>query len=119
MTLLTKKKHNELLENNEWIAEELEGLNHLQYDSESSALFMRETVKQGSLKNKRLTQSRFANLDINNYNLTKLFERERVLTHLSIKNGRLFHPLTYCNKELRQFVTNSFGESVVEIDQAE
>ena len=77
---------------------------------------MRETFKQGYLKNKRLTQSRFANLDINNYNLTKLFERERVLTHLSIKNGRLFHPLTYCNKELRQFVTNSFGESVVEID---
>jgi len=111
-----KKKHNELLENNEWIAEELEGLNHLQYDSESSALFMRETVKQGYLKNKRLTETRFASLDINNYNLTKLFERERVLTHLSIKNGRLFHPLTYCNKELRQFVTNSFGESVVEID---
>ena len=111
-----KKKHNELLENNEWIAEELDGLNYLNYDSEASGSFMRKAYKSGYLKNKRLTETRFASLDIHNYNLTKLFQRDRVLTHLSIKNGRLFHPLTYCNKELRQFVTNSFDESVVEID---
>ena len=39
-----KKKHNELLENNEWIAEELEGLNHLQYDSEASAFFIAQSA---------------------------------------------------------------------------
>jgi len=110
------KKAEEVYEDHPWVREELSALDTLSFDKEEANKFYREVYEAKELSGKKINQKKLFNLDSNIYSLSQMFSKDKRLTRISIKNGRLFHPLTYCKRELRQFVTNSFDESVVEID---
>ena len=110
------KKASEVYEKHTWVREELSALDHLSFDIEGANKFYREAYEAKELSGKELTQKKLFNLDADIYSLSQMFSKDKRLTRISIKNGRLFHPLTYCKRELRQFVKTPEGTSVVEID---
>ena len=99
-----------------WAGEELTALDYLRWNEEGARVWLREVERSGQLNGERVTNKQLINLEDNIHSITKLFGNDKLIARVSVKHGRLFHILTYCKKELRQFVTNSEGQPLKEID---
>ena len=99
-----------------WAREELTALDYLRWNENGARAWLREVERSGQLNGKRVTNKQLINLEDNIHSITKLFGNDKLIARVSVKHGRLFHILTYCKKELRQFVTNSEGQPLKEID---
>ena len=99
-----------------WAREELTALDYLSWNEEGALSWLREIERSGQLNGERVTNKQLINLEENVHGISKLFGNEKLIARVSVKHGRLFHILTYCKKELRQFVTNSEGQPLKEID---
>ena len=99
-----------------WAREELTALDYLRWNEKGARVWLREVERSGQLNGKRVTNKQLINLEDNIHSITKLFGNDKLIARVSVKHGRLFHILTYCKKELRQFVTNSEGQPLKEID---
>ena len=99
-----------------WAREELTALDYLRWNEEGARLWLRKVERSGQLNGKRVSNKQLINLEDNIHSITKLFGNDKLIARISVKHGRLFHILTYCKKELRQFVTNSEGQPLKEID---
>jgi hypothetical protein len=99
-----------------WAREELRALEYLRFDEKGSRAWLREISKSGELNGKKVTNKQFINLEDNIHCIKKLLLNDKILARISVKHGRLFYILTYCKRELRQFITNPEGKSLVELD---
>lgn len=99
-----------------WAREELTALDYLRWNEEGARSWLREVERSGQLNGKSVTNKQLINLEDNIHSITKLFGNDKLIARVSVKHGRLFNILTYCKKELRQFVTNSKGQPLKEID---
>ena len=105
-----------VFEEHSWAREELTALDYLRWNEEGARLWLREVERSGQLNGERVTNKQLINLEDNIHSITKLFGNDKLIARVSVKHGRLFHILTYCKKELRQFVTNSEGQPLMGID---
>ena len=110
------KKAEEVYEQHPWVRDELRALEHLSFDEEGANKLYRAEYEDQELGVKELSQKKLCRLHDDIYSLSQMFSKDKRLTRISVKNGRVFHPLTYCKKEFRQFVNTPDGKSVVEID---
>ena len=105
-----------IFEEHSWVREELTALEYLRWDENGARAWLREVERSGQLNGKRVTNKQLINLEENIHGISKLFGNDKLIARISVKHGRLFNILTYCKKELRQFVTNSKGQPLKEID---
>ena len=105
-----------IFEEHSWVREELTALEYLRWDVNGARAWLREVERSGQLNGKRVTNKQLINLEENIHGISKLFGNDKLIARISVKHGRLFNILTYCKKELRQFVTNSKGQPLKEID---
>lgn len=99
------------------LAFELEAITHLKYQTGKAAEYLKElyTRKQTD-SGKPLTASRFNYLQLSHHLLSETFSAPISYKMAKLQHGRLITNLTNTPKHLRQFVTDSEGNELVELD---
>ena len=104
-----------LLEEYDWLKTEVEALKRLHFQKELADRFLREVVERQEFRGEPLTQVVYQALQ-KSINDADIILNSDQLPHVSIKHGRVFHRLVNVHKELRDFITTSQGEKLVELD---
>ena len=105
-----------LIEGSPWLADERERLEQLLYDAEGAESMLESIQERREFRGEPLTAPVFNSLLHHHHQLQKYFTESGHTPHLSVKHGRVFHALAYCNREFRHHITTPEGDRFVEVD---
>jgi hypothetical protein len=105
-----------LIEGRPWLADERERLKQLLYDAEGAESMLESIRERREFRGNPLTAPVFNSLLHHHHQLQKYFSGSGPSPHLSVKHGRVFHPLTHCNREFRKYIIDPEGERFAELD---
>jgi hypothetical protein len=104
-----------LFEEHDWLESEIDAIGRLNFNEEAASRCVRQIYKEGYFREEPLTGFKFTSLQQNLQRLIQLF-KTKCVPGISVKHGRVFHPIVYAQREFRDFITTKDGEPLVEID---